>query len=603
MSYKINTTDGTLLVDLVDGRIDTDTTDIVLVGKNYTGYGEYLNENFIKILENFSNTAPPPNPLRGQLWYDTSENRLKVFDGTNFRSTDATIISATQPVSLNEGDIWFDTANKQLYVYDGTEVILAGPIYSDIQGETGFNVSTIIDNTGQPRVVARFMVGGSVVAIVSGESFVAASSITNFGTSISSGWNISSEYGDFKFLAPAESTTQLLDSLGNIFTPNSFLKIATNNTTTGTLHVKNDAGIIVGDDSDFTIRVEGTNVVQRSQISGAGLKIQVRQGASNVDAITIDNLNTRIGVWQSSPQYSLDVTGSIRVTGDLLVEGDATYFNIQNIRVEDKTIELGITSTGITVGELELDGAGVIVKSGVADKSLTWTVNNNWNASSHFNIPSGFSYKINNNIILNETTLSSSVTSAVGITEIGTLGYLNVDNINLNNSTITTTSSPLTILSDGDIVVSDLLYNDVKITGVATPEFSDAGNTVANKAYVDEKFRDENVYLSFDVTGINNVQLGSFINDMVPAISKNIGVYAYVHCTAYSGSVTYNANDGLTKVFVAVDKNGTENQSVLQDIGFTNISNPLTLSVTRSLRVFQVDGSYQWTHVSTTVYP
>jgi hypothetical protein len=59
MSYKINQTDGTLLVDLVDGRIDEDTTDIVLVGRNYTGYGEYLNENLIRMLENFANSSAP----------------------------------------------------------------------------------------------------------------------------------------------------------------------------------------------------------------------------------------------------------------------------------------------------------------------------------------------------------------------------------------------------------------------------------------------------------------------------------------------------------------------------------------------------------------
>jgi hypothetical protein len=76
MSYKINQTDGTLLVDLVDGRIDEDTTDIVLVGRNYTGYGEYLNENLIRMLENFANSSAPSHPLRGQIWYDTSDGRL-----------------------------------------------------------------------------------------------------------------------------------------------------------------------------------------------------------------------------------------------------------------------------------------------------------------------------------------------------------------------------------------------------------------------------------------------------------------------------------------------------------------------------------------------
>ena len=55
MSYQLNKTDGTLLTALIDGQIDTASTNLTLVGKNYTGYGEAFNENFIKLLENFSN--------------------------------------------------------------------------------------------------------------------------------------------------------------------------------------------------------------------------------------------------------------------------------------------------------------------------------------------------------------------------------------------------------------------------------------------------------------------------------------------------------------------------------------------------------------------
>ena len=82
MSYQLNKTDGTLLTSLIDGQIDQASTNLTLVGKNYTGYGEAFNENFIKLLENFSNTSAPSNPLTGQLWWDTSNARLKVYTGT-----------------------------------------------------------------------------------------------------------------------------------------------------------------------------------------------------------------------------------------------------------------------------------------------------------------------------------------------------------------------------------------------------------------------------------------------------------------------------------------------------------------------------------------
>ena len=77
MSYILNKTDGTLLVTLVDGSIDTTSTDITLVGRNYKGFGEFINENYIKMLENFSSRSAPTNPLKGHLWYETSDARLK----------------------------------------------------------------------------------------------------------------------------------------------------------------------------------------------------------------------------------------------------------------------------------------------------------------------------------------------------------------------------------------------------------------------------------------------------------------------------------------------------------------------------------------------
>jgi hypothetical protein len=205
--------------------------------------------------------------------------------------------------------------------------------------------------------------------------------------------------------------------------------------------------------------------------------------------------------------------------------------------------------------------------------------------------------------VLSATALGSSVTSAPGLTSIGVLTNLNVDYINLNGATITTTGYPLYIVSDGTVVFSDPLLADVKITGVATPDVSDPGSSIANKTYVDEKFQDQNVYLTFDITGVNNTQLASFIEDLVPGITKNVGVYAYVHCTAYSGTISYNGADGINKTFVAVDKNGVENQSVLQDVGFSDTVESVSLTVARSLKVFQVDGAYQWTYVSTSVYP
>jgi len=440
MSYKINQTDGTLLVDLVDGRIDEDTTDIVLVGRNYTGYGEYLNENLIRMLENFANSSAPSHPLRGQIWYDTSDGRLKVYNGTVFRSTDTTLVSPTQPTML-AGDLWIDSTNKQFYFNDGSDTILAGPIYNSVQGESGFRVESVLDRYGNLKTILKLLVGAAVVAIISRESFEPAVAISGFGSAIEVGINISSFYPEFYFQGVANSTSTLVDSSLNSYTPDSFFKISSNNIGTGTLSVKNDNGIFVGFNNDFTIKVEGSTVVNRNLLTGSDYKIQVRQGASYVDAITIDNSETKIGIWQSSPQYTLDVNGDLRVGGDLIVEGDTTYLDISTLRVEDKHIEIAFTSDSTLLTDAQLDGAGIIVKATGNDKSLTWNYTyNTWDSSTSVNIPTGSSYKIGHADILSATTLSSTVTSATGITQIGTLTNLDVHYINLKSASLTTTT-------------------------------------------------------------------------------------------------------------------------------------------------------------------
>ena len=155
MAYKLNKTDGSLLVELVDGRLDTTSADINLIGKNYQGFGESINENFIKMLENFSNTTAPNKPIEGQLWYDRATQRLKVYDGITFRSTDSTIYSSTQPDELIEGDIWIDGSKDQVYFWNGTETVLVGPQYSKTQSRTGDVVETIKDTLGQNKTVIK----------------------------------------------------------------------------------------------------------------------------------------------------------------------------------------------------------------------------------------------------------------------------------------------------------------------------------------------------------------------------------------------------------------------------------------------------------------
>ena len=78
MAYTVNKTDGSIVATVADGQIDQGSTDLTLIGKNFSGFGDYLNENFVHLLENFASQSQPSQPLIGQLWFDTTENRIKV---------------------------------------------------------------------------------------------------------------------------------------------------------------------------------------------------------------------------------------------------------------------------------------------------------------------------------------------------------------------------------------------------------------------------------------------------------------------------------------------------------------------------------------------
>ena len=119
MSYIINKTDGSILTEILDGILDQTSTDLTLLGKNANSYGEFVNENFVHMLENFANTSSPNNPIVGQLWFDKTENRLKVYDGYGFKVTGGTIVSASVPSSISQGDLWIDITRQQLYFNDG----------------------------------------------------------------------------------------------------------------------------------------------------------------------------------------------------------------------------------------------------------------------------------------------------------------------------------------------------------------------------------------------------------------------------------------------------------------------------------------------------
>lgn len=296
MAYIINLTNGTIFATIADGTINTSSS-MVLVGKNYAGYGEFLDENFIHLLENSADTAPPGAPLTGQLWWDANLNVLKVYNGTLFKVICSAAASASAPTSNVIGDLWYDTTNAQLKVYTGTTFLLVGPQFTAGTGVTGAIVDTITDNTAVNHVVIKLFVQDSVVGIISKDAtFTPQVAISGF-TTVRPGITLSTLIGSQIPLFQGTATSaQGLISGNVVLTPSNFMRSDQNTSTTGTLSVLNNSGLSVGDNSDFRVTVAGTAVSVNNQTNGGNFSIGVNVGGTPTPALSILGTTGVVGV-------------------------------------------------------------------------------------------------------------------------------------------------------------------------------------------------------------------------------------------------------------------------------------------------------------------
>jgi hypothetical protein len=303
MAYTINLTDGAIFATIADGTINTSSS-MTLVGKNYAGYGEFLDENFIHLLENSSNTTAPGAPLTGQIWWDSGNGILNVYNGASWKRIGGATAQASAPsgATSEQGDLWYDSTNAQLKVYTGTAWLLVGPAFTAGTGTTGAIVDTIVDNTAVSHVVIKFFVEDSVVAIMSKDAtFTPQSSITGF-TTVRPGMTLATTVGGQTPLFQGTSTdAQLLDGIDST----GFLSSTTNDTTSGTLGILNDTGLTVGQDSDAKLSVSGAGVVTLSnQTSGQNMTFSVNVGGTPTTALTIYGANGTVAGNQVNANYA-----------------------------------------------------------------------------------------------------------------------------------------------------------------------------------------------------------------------------------------------------------------------------------------------------------
>ena len=327
MAYKINNTFGTLLVTLADGTIDTATTDLALFGKGYAGFGESLNENFVKLLENFNNTTAPANKLQGQLWFDQTNKRINVWTGDKWKPAGGPANSTTAPTNAVQGDLWFDTTNNQLYVYTGTVWTLIGPTTVAGSGVTAVIPETIKDNTDANRSILKLVSNDAVVGVVSDLAFTPSSTDATSAALISAGYatvaqgiQLSSTVSSAKFRGTATDA----DGLGGVAASN-FLRSDQPDTTTGRLTVQTDDGIRLGAGNDVTMTLSSDDFTIAQTTQDKDIIFTVNDGGVTKEALRLNGSTGRIE--------------HLRV-GDLTVDGTNTIVNTNTLSVEDNIIEL-----------------------------------------------------------------------------------------------------------------------------------------------------------------------------------------------------------------------------------------------------------------------
>jgi hypothetical protein len=370
MPYIVNTYNGQQIALVPDGTIDQ-TTDLKLIGRNYAGFGEILNENLVHLLESFAGATQPPKPVAGQVWFDSANKVLKFWDGSQYRIAGGAETGRTAPTGLAKGDFWWEEQGEQLYVFNGEDYILIGPESAGGEGVSQVGIRILKDTLGNDRTVIAFTVQDQVVNLVSKDEFTIDSSInpiTGF-SAIKKGLNLASKitYPGMRYWGTAEDA----DNLGGIpasqYVLNSGLQQFSD-----VVSFLNDNGITLGAGGDLKLHITNGDEVNVTNQVGNDIKFNVNTlgaGAVNVAKIentaflpaqdnsgSIGSLNIK---WANGYFYdiALDNNGALsgnvtgNVTGNLTGNSTGTHFGNVQSTVGSSTFN-DITVSGTITGSL-----------------------------------------------------------------------------------------------------------------------------------------------------------------------------------------------------------------------------------------------------------
>jgi hypothetical protein len=416
MAYIINKFSGEQLIVLEDGTIDTSTS-LGLVGRNYVGYGETQNENFVFLLENFANAAPPPRPLTGQVWFDSVNNVINTYNGTAWNPVGNAVVSDNEPVGPTEGQLWLSQAARQLFVYTAGSWNLIGPEAAIGFGTTRARSTTIRDTNGNNRPVIQLLVNDVIIAISSAVEFTIASSDAIEGfNSIARGLTFSTSSTVRSNLQGNASTATLLQNPRTIngVTFSGGVDITISANTTNQLVAGNY--ILGGDFNGSTLRtwaVDATSenvnnkVVARDNTGGFSAGTISANLVGNVTGnVTATTGTSRFNVVEANSFVGATLTGNAFTATKLQTSrtiNGVSFNGTQDIVVTASAQTLTGATINSTVVNSNLKNLGILARLEVEEAGIT--VGSNFKLS-----------KQNNDSIINAE--SGRLTLAVGSTNL-----------------------------------------------------------------------------------------------------------------------------------------------------------------------------------------
>ena len=414
MAYTINKTDGSVVATITDGTVDN-TTSVQLFGKSFSGFGEGLNENLVKLLENSASTSAPTAPLTGELWMDTSTSQLKVYDGSSFKPTGGAKSSSTAPTNPGAGDLWHDSDDDQLYVYTGSAFQLVGPVYTAGQTLSGWKIETLASGGGN-KVVSSMYAGSTRVAILSKETFTPSVTQSGFAA-IKAGITLNSTLGAVfegtNTSAANVDVSGTSNTSSTIIAGGNFLRADAADTTTGALTIDADGGIIVGGSQELSVTVASNNVTIAQTSEDKDIIFTVNDAGTTKTAFTIEG-----------------ATGNVTVAGNLNVTGAYNYTSSEIVEHSDAFLK-------VNTGGSEADAGLIVETTDTDDARLFYDVSENFWSAGH-----GQSYS--QIIRLADLTDDGNANKGTkGLTTDSSTGNLKVTTLTLNavGSAITSTSS------------------------------------------------------------------------------------------------------------------------------------------------------------------